>query len=136
VLEPLRRLAARHRLVAVSSSALERLDACFVAAGLDDLLPADARVSAEDSLDPPTSKPDPAVYLEAGRRFDVAGAEGVAIEDSVSGATAATAAGFPTIGLLQFVPVAEQEARADALREVGVATVAGSWEEVTAILAC
>jgi phosphoglycolate phosphatase-like HAD superfamily hydrolase len=59
VLEPLDRLAARYRLAAVSSSALSRLVECFRATGLDALIPARLRYSAEDSLPVPTSKPDP-----------------------------------------------------------------------------
>jgi beta-phosphoglucomutase-like phosphatase (HAD superfamily) len=135
VLEPLRRLGERYRLAAVSSSALARLDACFAAAGLDRLLPQEVRISAEDSLSVPTSKPDPAVYREAGRRFGVAGGGALAIEDSVSGALAAIGAGFPAVGLLQFVPEAEREGRAGALVEVGVAAVAGSWAELEGMLA-
>jgi beta-phosphoglucomutase-like phosphatase (HAD superfamily) len=135
VLGPLRRLASRYRLVAVSSSALVRLDACFLAARLAGLLADEVRVSAEDSLAVPTSKPDPAVYREAGRRFGVAGARGLAIEDSPSGARAAVAAGFPTVGLLQFVPAEEREDRTAALVEVGVAAVIGSWSELETLLA-
>jgi beta-phosphoglucomutase-like phosphatase (HAD superfamily) len=133
VLGPLRRLGERYGLAAVSSSALARLDACFAATGLADLLPEEVRVSAEDSLSVPTSKPDPAVYLEAGRRFDVAGGRALAIEDSTSGARAAVGAGFPTVGLLQFVPAGEREARAAALIEIG-ATVVGSWRELEVML--
>ncbi len=63
VLEPLQALASRYAMAAVSSSALARLKASFTAAGLDPLIPAELRFSAEDSLPVPTSKPDPAVYL-------------------------------------------------------------------------
>jgi beta-phosphoglucomutase-like phosphatase (HAD superfamily) len=132
---PLRRLATRLRLAAVSSSALARLDACFAATGLDDLLPAEVRVSAEDSLAEPTSKPDPAVYGEAGRRFEVSGSQALAIEDSISGARAAVGAGFPTVGLLQFVPPQEREERAAALTEVGATVVLDSWSELETLLA-
>lgn len=135
VLGPLRRLGERYGLAVVSSSALARLDACFAATGLDGLLSEDARISAEDSLPKPTSKPDPAVYREAGRLLDVAGGRALAIEDSTSGALAAVGAGFPTVGLLQFVAAGEREARAEALLEIGVAAVAGSWEELEALLA-
>lgn len=134
VLRPLAGLGARYALAAVSSSALSRLDACFRATGLEQLLPADARVSAEDSLSEPTSKPDPAVYREAGRRLGVDGPRALAIEDSTSGARAAVAAGFPTVGLLQFVPAGERADRAAALLDVGVAAVATSWSEIETLL--
>ncbi|HZU46844.1 MAG TPA: HAD family phosphatase, partial [Mycobacterium sp.] len=67
VLAPLQALASRYTLAAVSSSASKRLDACFTTTGLDPLIPAALRFSAEDSLPVPTSKPDPAVYLHAGQ---------------------------------------------------------------------
>ena len=130
VSEPLARLAHDFELAVVSSSALARLAACFTATGLDDLFPAARRFSAQDSLPVPTSKPDPAVYRLAGERLGVAGDETLAIEDSVSGARSAVAAGFPTVGLLRFVPEDEREARAAALREEGVQAVAASWEEI------
>jgi len=56
---------------AVGSSALARPESCSTATGPADLIPADHRSSAEDSLAHPASRPDPAVYLHAcaaGRR--------------------------------------------------------------------
>ena len=76
VLEPLQALASRYAMAAVSSSALARLKASFTAAGLDPLIPAALRFSAEDSLPVPTSKPDPAVYLHAGRVMGVEAHQG------------------------------------------------------------
>jgi hypothetical protein len=43
-------------------------------------------------------------------------------------------AGYPTIGILQFVPEADRPIRAEALREVGVAAVVESWAEVEELL--
>jgi HAD superfamily hydrolase (TIGR01509 family) len=133
--EPLRALAERYRLAVVSSSALGRLAASFTAAGLDELFPVADRFSAEDSLPVPTSKPDPAVYTFAGRALGVAGAQAVAIEDAVVGARSAVAAGFPTVGNLQFVAPDERAARIDALREVGVAAIVHSWAQLHELLA-
>ena len=133
VREPLERLAGRFGLAVVSSSALSRLAACFTATGLDDLFPAELRFSAEDSLPVPTSKPDPAIYAFAGERLGVAGAEAVAVEDSATGVRSAVAAGFPVVGLVQFVPAAEREERAAALREAGAEAIAESWEAVEAL---
>ncbi len=132
---PLERLAGRFGLAAVTSSASSRLAACLEVTGLDPLFDPDRRFSAEDSLTEPTSKPDPAVYVYAGATIGVGPAEAVAVEDSVNGARSAVAAGFPTIGLLQFVPEADRQDRSEALREVGVAAVAGSWSEVERLLA-
>ncbi len=131
---PLERLTGRFTLAAVTSSASSRLAACLAVTGLDPLFDAGRRFSAEDSLAEPTSKPDPAVYLHAGAALGVGPAEAVAVEDSVNGARSAVAAGFPTIGLLQFVPDADRPARAEALRETGAVAVVGSWTDVEALL--
>jgi beta-phosphoglucomutase-like phosphatase (HAD superfamily) len=130
VRDPLARLHGRVGLAAVSSSALDRLAGCFEATGLDPLIPAPRRFSAEDSLPVPTSKPDPAVYLLAGEVLGVAGAAGLAVEDSVPGALSAVAAGFPTLGNVQFVPPAERARRTAELLEAGVAGVLESWAEL------
>jgi HAD superfamily hydrolase (TIGR01509 family) len=132
---PLAGLAARFRLAVVSSSALPRLDVCFTAAELDDLFPASVRYSAEDSLPVPTSKPDPAIYALAGRHLGVRGPAGLAVEDAAVGARSAVAAGFPTVGNLQFVAPDEVEARVAALEEAGVCAVVPSWSHLAALLA-
>jgi HAD superfamily hydrolase (TIGR01509 family) len=134
VLEPLSRLAGRHRLAAVSSSATARLTACFDATGLSGLVPEPDRFSAEDSLPVPTSKPDPAVYLFACDRLGVAPAQALAVEDSVPGAESAVAAGIATIGNVQFVPPRERAERAFELEAAGVRAVVASWTELELLL--
>lgn len=123
-------LADRYTLALVSSSALARVDACLVASSLVEFFPPEVRFSAEDSLTPPASKPDPAVYRLAGERLRCRGPEALAVEDSVSGALSSIAAGFPTVGNLQFVPEAERRDRAAALESVGVLAVLHSWTEI------
>jgi len=54
--------------------------------------------SAATSLNPPSSKPDPAIYLHACKVLGVEPGDCVAVEDSKSGATAAKRAGIPLIG--------------------------------------
>ncbi|MGY1811045.1 HAD family hydrolase [Blastococcus sp. SYSU D00669] len=130
----LQALAGRLQLAVVSSSALSRLDACFTATGLDDLLPPSVRFSAEDSLPTPTSKPDPAVYLHACQALGIAPEAGLAVEDSVAGVRSAVAAGCPVVGNLLFVPAGERAARAAALRDAGALAVVGSWAEVVALV--
>ncbi|MGY1814403.1 HAD family hydrolase [Blastococcus sp. SYSU D00820] len=127
-------LAAHLRLAVVSSSALTRLAACFTATGLDDLLPAPVRYSAEDSLPVPTSKPDPAVYRHACDRLGIAPATGLAVEDSVPGVLSAVRAGCPSVGNLLFVAEAERAERATALREAGALAVVSSWAELATLL--
>jgi HAD superfamily hydrolase (TIGR01509 family) len=134
VREPLRALGRRYRLAVVSSSALDRLAACMAATQLDELLPADRHFSAEDSLPVPASKPDPAIYALAGARLGIAGAQGLAVEDAAAGVRSAVAAGFPTVGNLQFVPPAERRARIAALREAGAAAIVPSWRHLRELL--
>jgi beta-phosphoglucomutase-like phosphatase (HAD superfamily) len=134
VLGPLRRLAESYEFAAVSSSALSRLDECFRAAGLADLLPAQRRYSAEDSLPRPTSKPDPAIYRYAAKQLGVSPSQAVAVEDSLPGAQSAVAAGIRTVGNLTFVPPAGRDARRAALFEAGVVVVIESWEELATML--
>jgi beta-phosphoglucomutase-like phosphatase (HAD superfamily) len=132
VLEALRRLAGRYELAAVSSSALPRLDACFRATGLAELIPARRRYSAEDSLPAPTSKPDPAVYRHATRRLGVPAGQALAVEDSLPGVQSAVAAGIPAIGNLTFVPPEERDVRRKILTEAGAIGVVESWDELAA----
>jgi beta-phosphoglucomutase-like phosphatase (HAD superfamily) len=134
VLRPLRRLADRYQFAAVSSSALSRLDECFRATGLADLLPAQHRYSAEDSLPRPTSKPDPAIYRYAVEQLGVSPQQAVAVEDSLPGAQSAVAAGIPTVGNLTFVPPADRLVRRTRLIEAGVIAVVESWDELAARL--
>ncbi len=127
VLTPLQDLASRFAIAAVSSSALPRLKASFTAAGLDVLVPEAVRFSAEDSLPVPTSKPDPAVYLHAGRVLGVEGPHGLAVEDSVPGVTSAVAAGYFAVGNVMFLPADERQSRSRELIDAGAVAVTDSW---------
>lgn len=130
VLDPLQALASRYALAAVSSSATKRLDGCFAATGLDPLIPAGLRFSAEDSLPVPTSKPDPAVYLHTGEVMGVRAQQGLAIEDSVPGVTSAVAAGYVTVGNLMFVPDDEKHCRRGELIDAGAVAIISSWRDL------
>jgi beta-phosphoglucomutase-like phosphatase (HAD superfamily) len=127
VLGPLQTLASRYALAAVSSSATKRLDACFAVTGLDPLIPAALRFSAEDSLPVPTSKPNPAVYLHAGEVMDVRAHQGLAVEDSVPGVKSAVAAGYLTVGNLMFIPADERSCRSAELIDAGAVAITDSW---------
>lgn len=134
VLDPLRALASRFALAAVSSSASTRLNACFTATGLDPLIPTDLRFSAEDSLTVPTSKPDPAVYLHSGEAMSIDTHQGLAVEDSVPGVTSAVAAGYLTVGNLMFVPDDERRARSEELVDAGAVALTDSWRALADFL--
>jgi beta-phosphoglucomutase-like phosphatase (HAD superfamily) len=134
VLRPLTELASHVELAVVSSSATSRLDACFRATGLSGLFPPDVRFSAEDSLPVPASKPDPAVYLFAGRALGVSSARALAVEDAVAGVRSAVAAGFPVAGNLAFVAADEREQRRADLSDAGAGLVVESWWELSEVL--
>ena len=97
--EPVASLAARRglRLAVVSSSALARLAVCFAATGLDDLFPAGARFSAEDSPPVPTSKPDPAIYALAAQRLGLAPEDITFVDDLRGNLKPARALGMATV---------------------------------------
>jgi HAD superfamily hydrolase (TIGR01509 family) len=134
VREPLARLAGERTLALVSSSAGARLDVCLRATGLEQLFPAERRFSAENSLPAPTSKPDPAIYVLARERLGISPSRGLAIEDSVPGAQAAIAAGFPTLGNVMFVPSPERPDRIVDLERAGAAGIISSWTELERLL--
>jgi beta-phosphoglucomutase-like phosphatase (HAD superfamily) len=127
-------LANRYKLAAVSSSAAVRLDACFTATGLDALIPAGLRFSAEDSLPIPASKPDPAVYLMTGAVLGIGPSQGLAIEDSRPGVVSAVAAGLVAIGNLMYVPSGERTARSKELVDAGASAITQSWAELAGFL--
>jgi HAD superfamily hydrolase (TIGR01509 family) len=134
VLRVLAGLPAQIELAVVTSSAMARLKASLEATGLEPFFPPARRFSAEDSLDEPRGKPDPAVYLEALRSLEVHAERAVALEDSVPGVRSAVGAGIETIGNLAFVPKAERAVREDELRRAGAQWIIYSWSELPAIV--
>lgn len=99
VMEVLQKLQeeGKYTMAVVSSSALPRVLASIDKVGQDKYFPRDKVFSAA-SMTPPTSKPDPAVYLHACKTLGFEPSECIAIEDSRSGATAAMRAGIPLMG--------------------------------------
>lgn len=100
----------KYHLSVVSSSAkrriiasIEKVDQAKYFHPVDDLV-----FSAATSLETPTSKPDPAIYLFALKKLGVTDPKAaLAVEDSKSGATAGIRAGIPVIGFVGF-PVQPQ----------------------------
>lgn len=134
VVAQLTRIGAALDLALVSSSALPRLAACLDVTGLAGLLPPDRRFSAQDSLPTPTSKPDPAVYLLALERLGLRPDDAVAVEDAVSGAQSAVAAGIAVVGITAFVPEEERAVRSADLRAAGAVAVVSRWDELADLL--
>jgi beta-phosphoglucomutase-like phosphatase (HAD superfamily) len=129
------RLSRRHQLAVVSSSASSRIDACLDQTGLGGLFAEQRRFSAQDSLTVPTSKPDPSIYRWAGQQLAVTPTKAVAIEDAAAGAQSAVAAGFPTVGMIGFVPGPERAQRIHDLEDAGVMGIVASWPELEGLLA-
>lgn len=93
-------------MAVVSTSAKLRVVAGLEKCKIDHYFPNEHIFSAATSLDPPSSKPDPAIYVHACRVLGVKPEEIVTIEDSLSGGTSAMRAGVPLIG---YVGVYKQE---------------------------
>ena len=90
--------------------------------------------SAATSLNPPSSKPDPAVYNFACKELGVPNAKCVTVEDSKSGATAAMRAGIPLIGYVGIYGIEEgkekMEQMAQALRDTcNAKVIMYDWKE-------
>jgi len=130
VIAALQTLAGEFELAVVSSSARRRIDTSLHATGLARLFPSTLRFSAEDSLDAPAGKPNPAVYVHAVESLALTPEDCVAVEDSAPGVEAAVGAGIPTIGMLTWVPEVERSARARELDAAGAWLVAERWSEV------
>jgi len=121
----------KYGLAVVSSSALSRVQASIRKVGQDQYVPRDHVFSAATSLEKPTSKPDPAIYLHACKVIGVKAQECVAVEDSKSGATAAKNAKIPLIGYVgSYEDKAKQDEMAKMLTEqCGAIVVMYHWNE-------
>ena len=71
--------------------------------------------SAASSLDPPSSKPDPAIYLHACKELGVKPEECVTVEDSKSGATAAMRAGIPLVAYVGIYNIEDGKEKMDQM---------------------
>lgn len=128
----------KYGLAVVSSSALRRVRASIVKVAQVHYFPQDYIFSAATSLEKPTTKPDPAIYLHACKVIGVKPKECVAIEDSKSGATAAFRAGIPCIAYVgSYKGEKKQKEVAEVLTGPGVEckTVMYEWSEFEKCLA-
>ncbi|TDZ24416.1 putative phosphatase YhcW [Colletotrichum sidae] len=126
----------------VSSSAMPRIIASIEKTGIDRFFGrADEGVfSAASSIDPPTSKPNPAIYLHACKKLGFEPSECIAIEDSRSGATAAKNAGIPLLGYVG--PYYDEENPEEKVAahvklfadELGAFDVMHDWKDFESIL--
>ncbi|TVY13477.1 6-phosphogluconate phosphatase [Lachnellula arida] len=124
----------KYTLSVVSSSALRRVQASIEKVGQDKYFDSQSVFSAATSLETPTSKPDPAVYLHAMKVLGKGAAECVAVEDSRSGATAAFRAGITTVGYVGSYSVEEREKMRKVLQDAGCGVVMEHWGEFWGVL--
>lgn len=131
----LKRLADKgdYTMAVVSSSALRRVQASVDKVGFSHYF-GDRIYSAATSIDPPTSKPDPAIYLHAMKQLGFKPEECVAIEDSRSGTSSGARAGIKVVGYVgpyaeDLRPMMEQ-----TLLEAGAVVVMRDWSEFPACL--
>ncbi|KAI9036474.1 HAD family hydrolase [Aspergillus affinis] len=120
----------KYGLAVVSSSALRRVRASIKKVDQDKYFDEDKVFSAATSLEKPTSKPDPAIYLHALKKCGKEANEVVAIEDSKSGALSAIRAGIHVIGYVGSYPGnAKQAEMAKLLKELGAKVIMKDWSE-------
>lgn len=90
--------------------------------------------SAASSLDPPSSKPDPAIYFHACKELGVKPEECVTVEDSKSGATAGMRAGIPLIAYVGIYNIEDGKEKMDEMAKTltdqcKAKTVMYDWKE-------
>lgn len=126
---------SQYQLSVVSSSALRRVRASIEKVGQDKYFPGDVVFSAATSLEKPTSKPDPAIYLHALKKLGKKAEESIAVEDSKSGTLSATRAGIKTIGYIGPYADDKKEEMEGVLRNAGAVVVMRDWSEFPDALA-
>ncbi|GAA0582923.1 HAD family hydrolase [Halomonas salifodinae] len=114
----------------VSNSRRQRVLASLATTGLDSRLGGAPIFTAEQVARP---KPDPALYRLAAETLGVAPARCLVVEDSVSGATAAHAAGMTVIGFTGASHV--QPGQAERLAAAGAWRVIDDMRDLTSLVA-
>lgn len=118
-----------YQMAVVSSSALRRVQASVEKVGQDKFFAPEHVFSAATSLEKPTSKPDPAIYLHAMKVLGKKPDECVAIEDSRSGTLSAVRAGIKVIGYVGSYEKEEEEKMTATLKEAGAVVVMTHWNQ-------
>ena len=124
----------KYPMAVVSTSAKPRVVASLEKTDQMKYFPYEHVFSAATSLDPPSSKPDPAIYLHACKVLGVEPGSCVAVEDSKSGATAAKRAGIPLIGYVGVYLLEDGKAKEEAMAKVlteecGAKAIMYNWKE-------
>jgi beta-phosphoglucomutase-like phosphatase (HAD superfamily) len=118
--EQVEALKGKYPMAVVSTSAKPRVIASLEKTGMGHgkYWSDDHVFSAATSLNPPSSKPDPAIYLHAAKVLGVKPEECVTVEDSKSGATAAMRAGIPCIGYVGVYKLEEGEEKMKQMEQI------------------
>lgn len=126
--------AGKYRMAVVSSSAKPRVVASVKKVGQDKYFPDHLIFSAATSLERPTTKPDPAIYLHAMKVIGAEPESSIAVEDSKSGAMAAIRAKIHTVAYVGAYPEEEQEEKAKMLMDLGCEQLMRKWSEFPEVL--
>ena len=138
--EELERLhKAGYPMSVVSTSAKPRVVASLEKTKVDHYFPNKHVYSAATSLNPPSSKPDPKIYLYACEQLGVKPEDTVTVEDSKSGATAAMRAGIPCIGYVGVYKLEDGEEKMQQMVKVlkeqcNCVEIMYEWKEFPEIL--
>ncbi|KAF2759081.1 phosphoglycolate phosphatase [Pseudovirgaria hyperparasitica] len=121
-------------LAVVSTSAKPRVVASLKKCNIDKYFKDEHVWSAATSLNPPSSKPDPAVYNFAMKELGVKPEECITVEDSKSGATAAMRANIPFIGYVGVYGIEDGKEKMEQMAKVlteqcKAAVIMYDWKE-------
>jgi len=135
------RFKGKYPMAVVSTSAKPRVIASLIKTGMGEgKYWDDGHVySAATSLNPPSSKPDPKIYLYACEQLGVKPEECVTVEDSKSGATSAMRAGIPCIGYVGVYEIEDGVEKREKmekilLEETKCKAIMRDWKEFPEIL--
>jgi beta-phosphoglucomutase-like phosphatase (HAD superfamily) len=114
---------------------MKRLQICLDKTGQSSYIEPSQVFSASCSLNPPKSKPDPAIYLHALEVLQLKTDEVIVVEDSVAGAEAAVGALIKyCAGCTATVPKEKKKERAEALLKAGCFVVVDDLMTILSLL--
>lgn len=126
----------KYGMAVVSSSALRRVQASLKKVGQDKYFPPNHIFSAATSLETPTSKPNPAIYLHACKVVGKKPEECIAIEDSKSGTLSAVRAGIHVVAYVGSYDGHDKQAEmGKVLKDSGANVVMTHWSQFDDCLA-
>lgn len=110
--------AQGYPMAVVSTSAKPRVVASLKKTNLMRFFTDEHVYSAVTSLNPPSSKPDPAIYIHACKELGVKPEECITVEDSKSGATAAMRANIPLVAYVGIYNIEEGKEKMEQMAQV------------------